>query len=38
MAELTLFAVIRSSSKYAYQGREGGKPVATGQMTSWFDS
>lgn len=28
MTELTLFAVIRSSSKYAYQGREGGKPVA----------
>lgn len=25
---LVLFAVIRSSSKYAYQGREDGKPVA----------
>ena len=25
---LVLFAVIKSSSKYAYQGREGGKPVA----------
>ena len=25
---LVLFAVIKASSKYAYQGREGGKPVA----------
>lgn len=25
---LVLFAVIKSSSKYAYQGREDGKPVA----------
>jgi hypothetical protein len=25
---LVLCAVIKSSSKYAYQGREGGKPVA----------
>jgi len=28
MTELALFAVIRSSSKYAYQGRYTGKPVA----------
>jgi hypothetical protein len=25
---LVLFALIKSSSKYAYQGRENGKPVA----------
>lgn len=25
---LVLYAVIKSSSKYAYQGREDGKPVA----------
>lgn len=25
---LVLYAVIKASSKYAYQGREGGKPVA----------
>lgn len=28
MTELALFAVIRPSSKYAYQGRYTGRPVA----------
>lgn len=28
MTELTLYAVIRAASKYAYQGRVEGKPVA----------
>lgn len=36
MAELTLFAVIRPSSKYAYQGREDGKPVA--MRVTWLEN
>lgn len=33
---LVLFAVIRSSSKYAYQGREDGKPVA--MRVTWLEN